>query len=208
MVGARAGSDARAVLVLLFLVVAGVAVFRLGRAGLAGRAAPGPTATLARVRSEHRVVSHGWLELTPDPFAPDGSPSGAGALWQPVYFHPGLLAIRTGTVGRVSRRGRAHAVVTSDGVVALPCGRARRTPPPGRLIDAPAYSPDALAERAATVGTLRRRLATDAPLGTAGLAPALMWCVAFGSGAALPGSAIVGLTCGFWYAAVMGTDPA
>ncbi len=122
------------------------------------------------------MFSRAWLEID------DGT-------WRPVYFGTALLEVDPG----------------SPAAAGVPSGRARRTRPAGRLVDAPRYSPDARAKRAREVGTVRRRLRVDGAVAVAGLAPALLWWFALGTSPLIGVPA--GLACGYWWASIRGSDP-
>lgn len=159
----------------LLLLALVIAAYSLWQLGRALLARPGGT-VCAKVRQERHVLSRAWLELD------DGT-------WLPVYFHVGLLGLNPGD----SAAGCA------------PSGRKRRTKPPGRLIDAPRYSPAAGAARAREVGSLRRRLTVDGAAAIAGLVPGVLWWIGLGIGPwiTLP----IGFLCGYWWAAIRGSDP-
>ncbi len=197
---ARSG-DGAAVAVAVALVIAVAAGLRLGSAAWAVlrlEAGDCGDAVAALVRFEHRGRSRAYLEIVDR----DGS-----RMYQGVFFHRRLLALG-GPVQVAGSSGRRRAYRGAGGVIACPAGRARHEPPSGRAFDVPPYSAAALAERARSVSSVRRRIVVDAPSGTAGAAPALLYALSVGGGAAtVIGAIAVGVTWGYWYAALLGTDP-
>lgn len=158
---------------------------------------PGRTATVHRVRQQHRLTSRSWIEIHEEP----------GPLWIPVFFDPALITMPTPTTATVHDAGR-RSVVVWDGRRLLPAGRARRSEPVGRLIDNPSRPDPDGPVRARIAARPMRRVVLDAQFAVAAPFAGALWVYVAGGG--LP--AFVGATCvaavvAVWFAAVRGSDP-
>lgn len=175
----------------LTVVVVGVAGWTLRVWYRSARRMPaGTTATVRRVRQQHRLTSRSWLEID-------------GKTWLPVFFDPALVTLPspvTAEVGTTTVSWNGHAFIVS--------GRALSAEPPGRLIDNP-LAPDAgAAERGAVAARPLRRLLLDAQSAVVGPFVGLFWVYLDGGGIpAFVGATCVGAAVAIWASAIRGSDP-
>ncbi|MEU1957018.1 hypothetical protein [Nocardia rhamnosiphila] len=163
------------------------------------------TVPVRRVRQEYQLVSRSWLELRDN-----GDDS-----WLPVYFTPELIGFTGGTALVTERQivlrpdpGGTELPGGPREFQVLPAGRARKTEPPGRLVDNPIrVDPDAEA-RVATAAKTTRRLLLDAQPAVAAPFVALLWLYVMGGGTgAFVAAMCVAAATGTWLSAVRGSDP-
>lgn len=174
-----------------------------------------------RVRQQHRLVGRSWLEVVPvvpnaRAEAADGGGGGgdhgggarAGSgrgtagrtLWVPVHFDPVLLTLTERTV--------PADALSVDGHRLYPSGRARRTEPPGRLIDNPSRPDPDAPQLAAIAAQPQRRLLLDAQPAVAAPFAALFWVYVAGGGlGAFAGACTIAATAAIWLSAIRGSDP-
>ncbi|MEN0134082.1 MAG: hypothetical protein AAGC80_02980 [Rhodococcus sp. (in: high G+C Gram-positive bacteria)] len=165
----------------------------------ATRALPGPgrPATVHRVRQQHRLTSRSWIEIDEEP----------EPRWVPVFFDPALVTMPTPTTATVHDVGR-RCIVTWNGRRLLPSGRARRSEPPGRLIDNPSRPDPDGPVRARVAARPARRLVLDAQFAVAAPFAGALWVYVAGGGLpAFAGATCVAAAVAVWLAAVRGSDP-
>lgn len=182
-----------AMLLAVALVVLVYAGFRFAVAFgvVPWRTVPTGNFRVKRVRQQHRLRSRSWLELS----------DADGTRWLPVYFDPVLVTM-------TEADGSFDATVQVNGHRLFPSGAARRTEPPGRLIDNPTRpDPDGPAHAAATV-RLGRRLLLDAQFAVVAPFAGLFWIYVAGGGVpAFAGATVVAAATATWFASVRGSDP-
>lgn len=183
--------DALDQLSALAIVVVGVAGWTLRVWYRSARGMPpGSSASVRRVRQQHRLTSRSWLEVD-------------GKTWLPVFFDSALVTLPSpvkAEVGTTSIGCNGHVFIVS--------GRALSAEPPGRLLDNP-LAPDAdAAERAAVAGRPLRRLLLDAQSAVVGPFVGLFWVYLVGGGIpAFVGATCVGAAVAVWASAIRGSDP-
>ena len=161
------------------------------------RSGPGRPATVRRVRQQHRLTSRSWIEVREEP----------GSLWIPVFFDAALVTLPTPTAATVHDAGR-RTVVVWEGRRLLPSGRARRSEPPGRLIDNPSRPDPDGPVRARVAVRPARRLVLDAQFAVAAPFAGALWVYVAGGGLpAFAGATCVAAAVAVWLAAVRGSDP-
>jgi hypothetical protein len=191
-----ADADQLSALVVVAAAVLGVTGYTWFAATRAA-SGPGRQATVHRVRQQHRLTSRSWIEVREKP----------GSRWIPVFFDPALLTLPTPTAATVHDAG-GRIVVVGEGRRLLPSGRARRSEPPGRLIDNPSRPDPDGPVRARVAVRPARRLVLDAQFAVAAPFAGALWVYVAGGGLpAFAGATCVAAAVAVWLAVVRGSDP-